>query len=298
MNKKSDRTLIPNTAISSSQESDNAAVVTSNSHSSHISTQLKLLSLAKKFKLDGELIPENILRPLSERANEREDHNHLLKQRNIEAIIKKAMHYSSADEVTDRVDQDWFCYFIKFAENISNKTMQELWAKILINEIAQAGSFSRKSLQTFHLMSVQEAKLLAKACSLAVKDRSKSHYRIISGAYHQPGIFNFFNKNRTQKINLNTFGLSYSDLLVLADNHLIFIQETESNILQKSEEVTFNYNEKLMTFSPKSNNCILSFYKFTPIGTELARLIVDKANTDYLQEINNTVGSLFNINIQ
>lgn len=296
MNKKSDTALSPNSVIPSSAENKESSVTTPSSHSGHISTQVKLLSLAKRFKLDGELSSEAARQPLFERASKREIYDNSLKQHNIEVIMSKALHYSSTDEITDKVDQDWFSHFITLAENISNKTMQELWAKILVTEISHAGSFSRKSLQAFHLMSVHEAKLLAKACNLAVTDRGKSHYRIISGAYHQPGLFNFFSKNRIQKINLNDFGLSYSELLTLADNHLIFVQETESNILHKKEEVTFSYNGKLITLSPKKNDCILNFYKFTQIGTELARLIADKGNSDYLEEMDNTVGKLFNIN--
>lgn len=267
----------------------------SSQNANHVSTQVKLLSLAKKFKLDGELVAKEARAALPERAREREVFDHILKQHNIEVIISKAMHYSSTDEITDRVDQDWFCHFIRLAENISNTTMQELWAKILVTEMTNAGSFSLKSLKAFHLMSVHEAKLLAKACSLAVTDRAKNHYRIISGSYHQPGIFNFFSKNRVQKVDLNNVGLSYSDIMMLADNHLLFLQEAESNSLSKNEEIAFNYHGKPLILSPKKNNCILSFYKFTQIGTELARLIADKSNEDYLNEMNNTVGILFNI---
>ena len=259
------------------------------------STQVNLLSLAKKFKLDGELVAKDSRLPLPERAREREVYDHMLKQHNIEVIISKGMHYSSTDEVTDKVDHDWFCHFIRLAENISNSSMQELWAKILVTEMLSAGSFSLKSLQAFHLMSVHEAKLFAKACSLAVTDRAKNHYRIISGSYNQPGFFNFFSKNRVQKVDLNTVGLTYSEMLMLADNHLLFLQEAESNSLSKNEELSFNYHGKPLVLSPKKNNCVLSFYKFTQIGTELARLITDRSNEAYLKELDNTVGILFNI---
>ena len=38
---------------------------------------------------------------------------------------------------TDKADPDWFNTFTQLAEDVSNKTMQDLWAKILAGEISQ-----------------------------------------------------------------------------------------------------------------------------------------------------------------
>ena len=246
------------------------------------SSQMQLLSLAKQFVLDGGLIDTEQQVPLEERARKRERVNHLRRQQNLETIIQKALGYSSDNKITDKADQDWFESFLTLAENVSNRTMQDLWAKILAGEMSQPGTFSLKALNIFKAMSIYDAKLLAKACTLTVRDQQRKNIRIISGCYQKPGIFNFFNRDNEQRINLNNLGLSYADLLVLSENHLIFIQETESHTMNKKDDIVFNFDGKSLTLTPKKSNCILVFYKFTPWGNELANLINSHGSSDYL----------------
>ncbi|WP_143764368.1 TIGR03899 family protein [Cognaticolwellia mytili] len=254
----------------------------SSKNSSNPSPQKQLLTLAKKFSLDGAFLPEEKQAPIEERSFRRIKLHELRQQQNIEAIILHAIKYCSDNTIAERVDQDWFSSFIDLAEGISNKTMQDLWAKILAGEVSQSGSFSLKTLRAFRTMSIGEAKLLAKACSISVADSRKKNIRVISGAYQVPKFFNFFNKQRQQRFDLNQAGLSYADILVLADNHLLFEQETESHSLGKSEQIQFHYNGKQVSFIAKKKDCILTFYKFTPIGTELAMLISDNADLNIL----------------
>jgi uncharacterized repeat protein (TIGR03899 family) len=249
------------------------------------SSQKQLLVLAKKFSLDAGFLPENKQAPLEDRTYRRKKIAQLRQQQNMEAIVLRAIQYCSDDTITDRADQDWFSAFVSLAEGISNKTMQDLWAKILAGEISQPGSFSLKTMQAFRAMSITEAKLLAKACSLAMSDARKKNIRVISGAYQIPKLLNFFNKQRQQRLDLSQAGLSYADILTLADNHLLFEQETESHTLAKGEKLQFNYNGKAVSFVAKKPDCILTFYKFTPIGTELAHLVADNGDEDYFNAI-------------
>ena len=263
------------------------------SASANASSQKQLLVLAKKFSLNAAFLPENKQAPLEDRAYRRKKLDELRKQQNMEAIVLRAIQYCSDETITDRADQDWFSSFVTFAEGISNKSMQDLWAKILAGEVSQPGSFSLKTLQTFRTMSITEAKLLAKACSLAMTDTRKKNIRVISGAYQVPKLFNFFNKQRQQRLDLNQAGLSYADILTLADNHLMFEQETESHSLAKGEKIQFNYNGKQVSFVAKKADCILTFYKFTPIGTELAHLITDNADESYLTAVKTKLAEKF-----
>jgi len=257
------------------------------------SSQMQLLNLAKQFVLDGGLVSPDKQMPLEDRSRKRERLLSLRKQQNMEHIIQKALAYCSESEITDKADQDWFNRFISLAEEVSNKTMQELWAKILAGEISQPGTFSLKALKIFRNMSINDAKLLGKACSLAVKDHGKRNIRIISGSYIQPGLFNFFDKNREQNINLSHHGLSYADLLTLSENNLLFIQETESSSLAKEEQLHFLYNGSPLDLTAKSAHTIIRFYKFTPVGSELASLIADNADNNYLGELKLKLGHHF-----
>jgi len=291
--------------IEHSVEKDNQVVIehdqqtsapkSSASTTTSVSSQKQLLILAKKFSLDAALLPENKQAPLEDRSYRRKKLDELRQQQNMEAIILRAIQYCSDGTIADRADQDWFGSFVTLAEGISNKTMQDLWAKILAGEISQPGTFSLKTLQTFRTMSITEAKLLAKACSLAVTDARKKNIRLINGAYQLPKLLNFFSRQRQQRLDLSQAGLNYADILTLADNHLLFEQETESHALAKGEKIQFNYNGKQLSFVAKKADCILTFYKFTPIGTELAHLVADDVDNDYLAALKTQLAENFAI---
>jgi uncharacterized repeat protein (TIGR03899 family) len=268
-------------------EADNTVKASSNesaksgSQKSSASTQMQLLNIAKSFCLADALKPVDKQAPIEERMVKRERFNHLRKQANLETIIEKSLKYCSEHEAANRADPDWFSNFVELAENISNTTMQDLWAKILAGEVSHPGSFSIKALQAFKSLTIVDAKLLAKACSVAVKDKSKKHIRLLSGSYQKPGLFNFFDKQRVIDIPLSQFGLGYGEILALSDNHLIFAQEAELPPIAKGEEIAFKQGGNPLILKAKKKDVVLKFYKFTSVGAELAQLIVDKPDEEF-----------------
>jgi len=244
-------------------------------------TRKQFFKITQQFGLEAPLLPIEKQMPLEDRCNKRERLAILRKQENIEAIMEKTFSFCANNAIDKRPDLDWFNRYIALAEDVSNNTMQDLWAKILAGELSRPGSYSLKAIKIFRDMSIVDAKLLAKACSLAVKDQSKKNIRLISGIYQQLGLLNFFSKNRQQHINLSHFGLNYADILSLADNHLIYKQESELNVMTVGEKINFNFNGLPFKLTCKKPNISVQFYKFTPIGAELANLISDKANDDF-----------------
>jgi len=288
--------------VASSNQSAQSTTITtetkpSSSKASASTPQKQLLVLAKQFVLDGALTPEEKQIPIEDRVIKRERISRVRKQQNLEAIVQKSLAYCPNATNTTKADQDWFNRFTALAEDVSNNTMQDLWAKILAGEISQPGSFSLKSLTVFKSMSITDAKLLAKVCSLSVRDNTRKNTRIISGAYKTPGLFSFFSKDAQIKVNLNQCGLSYTEILSLAENDLIFAQEAETSEYQKGEKITFNYNGKTLTLSANSHRCGLSFYKFTPIGSELALLISDNPNKEFAALLKSSLQSHFTVSL-
>lgn len=283
-----------------SESTSGQTVITSDDNTSSKSTsaltaQKQLLVLAKHFVLDGAFLPENKKMPLEDRAAKRERLHLLRKQQNLESIIHKSVAYCPNASSSTRADQDWFSQFTLLAEDVSNSTMQDLWAKILAGEISQPGTFSLKSLALFKSMSITDAKLLAKVCSLAVKDASKKNTRIISGGYQSPGFFSFFTKNTQATVNLNQCGLGYTELLSLADSNIIFIQEAESNELSLGEKVNFNFNGQNIQLTANKKKCVLTFYKFTPVGSELAFLISDNPHKEFIPLLKSSLRGVFSV---
>lgn len=258
--------------------------------------QDQFLKITQQFGLEAALIPIEKQMPIEDRSIKRERLATLRKQKNIETIMEKTFAFCANNSIDKRTDLDWFNRYITLAEDVSNKTMQDLWAKILAGELARPGSFSLKALKVFKDMSIVDAKLFAKACSLAVKDQSKKNIRIVSGSYQQPGLFNFLNKDRQRHINLSHFGLNYADILSLADNHLLYKQESESSIMTSGDTINLNYNGSPLKLSAKKANIAIQFYKFTAIGTELAQLISDKPNDEFFTLLKKQLSHHFEIN--
>jgi len=259
------------------------------------STQRQLLNLAKQFSLaDGLRAPEK-QRPIIERVARHDQTCKIRRQKNLEAIIYQALEYSSEDEISDRADPDWFYNFTVLAENVSNPSMQALWAKILAGEIAKPGSFSFKALDVFKSMSMSDAKLLAKARSLSVKDVNNNTMRIISGGYQKPNLLSLIVGHKEHRLNLAEFGLNYSDLLALAENKLLFIQEAETKPLLKNETLVFDYNGAPLSLSYKTKNACLNFYKFTAIGNELSQLIANSPKEAYHSAFKEILSPLYTL---
>ncbi len=280
----------------SKKEGDDTVIVKdskSTQNSAETGSSQPFLQLAKSFAIDGALLPEEKQMLIEDRTVKRGRLTQLRKQRNIEKIMQKTLGYCANFDVGQRTDHDWFSRYIALSEEVSNPTMQDLWAKILAGELTKPGSFSFKALQVFRDMSIYDAKLLAKACSLAIKEPNKKGTRLVSGVYQQPGLLNFFSKQRQQYCNLSQFGLNFADLLALAENHLIYLQESESSLISKGETLQFNYNGLALKLTAKKANISLQFYKFTPIGTELAHLISDKSNEEFFDYLKNRLSYYF-----
>lgn len=294
VNKKKSSTIVINQP---QQEVDQLPITneTQEVKATEPSIHKQFFKITQLFGIEAPLLPIEKRMPLEDRSNKRKRLSKLRKQENIEAIMEKTNTFFDNKLLDKRPDFDWFNRYISLADNVSNKTMQDLWAKILAGELTHPGSYSLKALKVFRDMSIADAKLLAKACSLAVKDQSKKNIRIISGSYQQPGLFNFFNKARQQFINLSQFGLNYADILSLADNNLMFLQESESSVMTKGETLNFYYSNRPLKLNCRNNNIALQFYKFTPIGTELANLITDKPNDKFFETLKQQLSHHFNV---
>lgn len=278
-------TLIVNESNGNVTQSTTEEKVTETKSASGQSSAKQLLTLAKAFAIDGSLLPPEKQMPLQERVDRRALSQKQRQQLNLESIIVKAVSYCSTTTIAEQVDADWFSQFMKLSKDVSNKTMQELWAKILSKEINHPGAFAIKTLKIFKDLSIHDAKLFAKATAIAMRDKTSKQYRILSGCYQVPSLWNSFDKQREVSIDLTKFGLSYSDLLTLANNALLFTQETETASFAKQQELALIFQGQSVVFKSKKNNTVIKYYKFSEAGCELARLIAEKPDNAAKQSL-------------
>lgn len=284
-----------NTRSTKQSESKQTTNQTSNQVSGQQNNAAKHQALAAK----SGLVPTNVYSKsqmnINQRAQRRKQLSEARKQYNIESIMSLAMDYCTDSTSTEDIDPDWFNQFIQQVEDISSKLMQELWGKILAGEIARPGTFSFKSLTILKSMTNKEAIAFQHACQLAMTNRKDNSNQIIYGFYQKPGLLSLFQQGKKQAVNLARFQLPYPELLMLMDTELIYHSEIESGELNKGSIVEYNYLGTPIKFIAKKNATVLNYFKFTQTGSELARLIRLTPATNYLDELEVVISSVYDI---
>jgi len=99
---------------------------------------------------------------LEARALERTIKSAARKQENIESItMQAALQMNEADSnVAENLNEDWIVHFFDQCENISDKDMQTIWAKILSGEAKSKGSYSKRTINFLSSLDKQDAELI------------------------------------------------------------------------------------------------------------------------------------------
>lgn len=128
------------------------------------------------------------------------------------------------------------------AEQIHNRKMQDLWARILSSEIINPGNFSLRTLATLKQLTLREAHILEKALGMAVKVNNESRLKLISGYRVSGGIGQYFRKHSAVNLGLSQFGMPYSSILTLVDGGILHRGEFETGILDSKSRCNCRSN--------------------------------------------------------
>lgn len=247
----------------------------------------RLQQIAQKFGFDKSKKDDKSLN-LEQRANRRKRLKMLQKQQNVEQILEFSAEYIDSKRIQEEVDPDWLYQFFEAAESIYARPMQQLWGKILAMQTAKPNRFSLRSLVTLKTMTYQEANIFQAACALAMKDKSDKGGKILTGLYCQLGLLSWFKSVKPKHLNLSKFGLSYPDLLSLIELGLIYSSEIESAPYPVNHLLTLENIQHKISLKVKSDNTVLTYYKLTQTGMELASLIAGSAKQDYFKQMSET----------
>ena len=124
---------------------------------------------------------------LKMRAANARDIEQLRHQVNKEAVLAKAQQILNEPNAIKALppegnrplpDQDWLFQWAKHAQEVSSEDVQTLWARVLAGEIANAGRFSLRLLQTLSLLRRVDAENFAKFSNYVWRDNSGSYYQL------------------------------------------------------------------------------------------------------------------------
>lgn len=217
------------------------------------------------------------------------------KASNLQAVLNIALNVTINEQTSENLDPDWFFAFSTMSEEIYSRPMQELWGKIFAVEVARPGSFSLRTLQLLKTLTHRDAKIFAKAVSIASKRNNDPVPRILVGYHKRKGLLSFLKRPVPEQLNLSTVGLSYPDLLSLQEMKLIYASEIESGEYNEGQKASLRCVNDSINLTCRTPGVALVYYKFTPVGSELYTLVGKTPNESYITAIKTILAEVFDV---
>ncbi|RUO40031.1 TIGR03899 family protein [Aliidiomarina taiwanensis] len=222
---------------------------------------------------------------LASRYEQRQHALTLRHQENLERIIQRALDKSDKILSITRPDQDWLEHFLELAERTAHPRMQELWARVLLLESQSPSSFSIRTLRVLALLTPYEASVLRRAKSMTAFEKRTSRHKIIIGYQQKPRFLRAFSKKTAAQANIAKCGLNYPDILALVELGILHADLIETGLLTMRRAMQLSSGSQRISVTPLEKELVLTYFRYTPIGEELCRLIPSTQNEEYWQEL-------------
>lgn len=182
------------------------------------------------------------------------------RQKNIEAILTKALPELSDDSDPSAMDNDWITNFFDKSRIVSDDAMQNLWSRILAGEANSPGTYSKRTVNFLSDMDKKDADLFTKLCGFCCTLGDVIRPLI----FHPRGeIYDSNGVNDSSLAHLNSIGL--------IQYHQIQVTVTVSN-LPKPKCLFLDYQGQAVTIEMKNDHdgvLYLGYVEITKTGREL-----------------------------
>ena len=191
------------------------------------------------------------------------------KLHNKEAVEQKANTIEGfKEEDKKKVDKDWLTRFYSIAEDVSDETMQNLWAQILAGEVKRPKSYSLRTLDFLRLLSPEEAKLFAESAKYVCF--------------------------RNVVLVEDGYGLPFYQQMSLVDSQLIMAEDLVKTLTIMPNRVNvakFDSKHIMEILSNKSDEIKIQFKvrKLTKVAEELLSLIDVEDNAELYDFVANKI---------
>jgi len=223
---------------------------------------------------------------LKERASKRIVHVETKRQENIESINKKAFGELPEKAAKEPPSPDWMYDFYNLCQDVSDKDLQHLWAKILAGEVSSPGQYSLRTLQVLKSLTLREAELFLVYCGhiLCFKGEKEEVFARVIGIETNDYLYN---------------QMSHMDVLHLAELGLISYKDMKTYVNDSSYQ-QFNYLEyfhhtyqikdRLKIYNPFSwynamSDKTIEMEFLTELGIELMSIAEGEFSIDYIHAV-------------
>jgi hypothetical protein len=149
------------------------------------------------------------LEELHERAFRRLVGGEAKKQENMEAVISKALPQLDENADPGAVSDDWLVQVLEKVRLVSDNEMQDLWAKILADEVNHPGRFSKRTINFVDSLDKTDAILFTELCRyiwvVAESSAVPLVYRELDHPIYQANGINFGALSHLETIGLVNF---------------------------------------------------------------------------------------------
>lgn len=176
---------------------------------------------------------------------------------------------------------DWLMRFFDAVGNISNDDLQQLWGKVLANEISRPKSCSLRTLDMVRNMSPEEAKIFSILCQYVMQ--SGNTYYIDSAGFfcEENGHQECRNYMQRMKLSYEEHVLPLLEAGALSTDHDLAIYINKDNSLEFHNDkvcgIIMNYSDQSVLFQREA-------YFLTASGKELFRIIHDSIDYESDEE--------------
>ena len=105
------------------------------------------------------------------------------------SIVHKVAEEIEEEVSSEEVDPDWISRFFSYAQDISSSEMQDIWAKILSDEVETPGNTAPRTLECLRNITKEEAKIFEKIKPFIIDDF------ILKNVYASEGKYNITFEN-------------------------------------------------------------------------------------------------------
>jgi len=225
---------------------------------------------------------------LLRRAVERVAKTEMKRQENIDSIVSIAANHEVKESSEANPENDWINYFFEESKDVSDQSLQEIWGKILAEEVATPGKISRRTLSLLKRISKVEAEIFSRFCNLCWVDGSD---------YFIP------TEGVSNKI-IATADLTFDDCQELNISGLIYTTQNIGVSVKDGSEISY-FDARIIVSLPLQANkpetigfpaihdvFTIPSLVLTRSGSELYRIIKLTPNYDILPEIITSIGFL------
>ncbi len=112
------------------------------------------------------------------------------RQENMEAITEKALPQLDSGSDPSKMEDDWLTNFFDKSRIVSDKDMQELWARVLAGEANSPGSYSKRTVNFLGDLDKRDAELFSALCSFGwfIGNFTPLVYDVNASIYNDKGL--------------------------------------------------------------------------------------------------------------